>query len=387
MKLPSKHLRPNWLPRIENEAVFRMIEAGGYRAYGVGGCVRDILLQGGARDVDIATDATPQEVMRLAEGAGLRVVPTGIEHGTVTVVSNGIGHEVTTFRRDVATDGRRAVVAYTTRIEEDAARRDFTMNALYATLDGEVIDPLGGLPDLMARRVRFVGDAAARIAEDRLRILRFFRFTATHGNPALGIDAEGLAACAAGAEGVEHLSRERVGQEMMRLLHADDPAPVVAAMAAAGVLARVLPGADATALPALVHLEQTYDILPDGCRRLAVMGGEDAAGRLRLSKDEAGSLAKLREGAQSGLTLRALGFRYRHQARDVALVRAALTGESLPKGWRLAIDRGTRHHTAPVVARDLMPGLSGAALGARLRELEDRWLASDLRLTKAELLG
>ncbi|MFN3969989.1 MAG: CCA tRNA nucleotidyltransferase [Gemmobacter sp.] len=386
MKLPSKHLRPNWLPRIENEAVFRMIEAGGYRAYGVGGCVRDILLEGGARDVDIATDATPQEVMRLAEGAGLRVVPTGIEHGTVTVVSNGVGHEVTTFRRDVATDGRRAVVAYTTRIEEDAARRDFTMNALYATLDGEVIDPLGGLPDLLARRVRFVGDAAARIAEDRLRILRFFRFTATHGDPALGIDAEGLAACAAGAEGVEHLSRERVGQEMMRLLHADDPAPVVAAMAAAGVLDRVLPGADATVLPALVHLEQTYDILPDGCRRLAVMGGEDAAGRLRLSKDEAGSVAKLRAGAQSGLTLRGLGFKYRHNAKDVALVRAVLTGEPLPKGWRLTIDRG-KNLGFPVVAHDLMPGLTGAALGARLRELEERWLASDLRLTKAELLG
>lgn len=381
------HLAADWLPRVESLAVFRMVEAGGFRAYGVGGCVRDAILQGGARDVDIATDALPADVIRLAEAEGLRAVPTGIEHGTVTVVSDGIGFEVTTFRRDVATDGRRAVVAFTTRIEEDAARRDFTMNALYATAQGQVIDPLGGLPDLLARRVRFVGDPAQRIAEDHLRILRFFRFAATHGDPALGLDADGLAACAEGAEGVERLSRERVGHEVMRLLDAPDPAPAVAAMASAGVLARVLPGADHRALAPLVHLEQSHHVLFDRFCRLAVLGGKDADTCLRLSRDEAGKLEKLREGALSGLSLAALGFRLRQLSEGAALVRAALTGAPLAKDWRNETDRGQRHATAPVTARDLMPGLSGAALGARLRALEDRWLASDLRLTKAELLS
>ena len=153
------------------------------RALIVGGAVRNGLLGEAVEDIDIATDALPERVIALAGAAGLRTVPTGIAHGTVTVIADGEGFEVTTFRRDVATDGRRAVVAFSDRIEDDAARRDFTMNALYADTEGRVIDPVGGLPDLAARRLRFVGDPDRRIAEDYLRILRFFRFHAHHGRP------------------------------------------------------------------------------------------------------------------------------------------------------------------------------------------------------------
>ncbi|OIQ06555.1 MAG: CCA tRNA nucleotidyltransferase, partial [Rhodobacteraceae bacterium CG2_30_10_405] len=278
-----------WLTRPETQAVCAMLTGAGYRALMVGGCVRNALLGLAVHDVDIATDALPQAVTDLAMAAGFKAVPTGFDHGTVTVVAGGIGHEITTFRRDVATDGRRATVAFSTLIGEDAARRDLTMNALYATPAGEVIDPLGALPDVLARRVRFVGDATARITEDRLRILRFFRFHAIYGDPDAGLDPEGLAACAANADGIEQLSRERVGAEMGKLLAARDPAPAVAAMAGAGILARVLPGADPRALAPLVHFEA--GIAPRWQRRLAVLGGEDVAKRLRLARKDAAALA------------------------------------------------------------------------------------------------
>ena len=181
--------------------------------------------------------------------AGLKPVPTGIEHGTVTVVSGGLPHEVTTFRKDVETDGRHAQVAFGGSLE-DARRRDFTMNALYAEPDGAVIDPLGGLPDLRARTVRFIDDAAHRIREDYLRILRFFRFHAWYGEA--GSTRAGLPPARRGPRRLHALSRERVGAEMLKLLAAPDPAPAVAAMRASGVLAHVLPGGDDRLLAPMV---------------------------------------------------------------------------------------------------------------------------------------
>nr|MBA3325662.1 CCA tRNA nucleotidyltransferase [Paracoccaceae bacterium] len=250
--IPELRIEAPWLGAPGPRAVCALLERAGRQAFFVGGCVRNALLGREATDVDVATDAHPEEVMRLAGAAGMKAVPTGIAHGTVTLAVEGGPVQVTTFRRDVATDGRRAVVAFADDIAEDAARRDLTMNALYARPDGTVVDPLGGLGDLRAGRVRFVGDAAARIAEDYLRILRFFRFHAWYGDPEAGIDAEGLAACAAARDGLTLLSRERIGAELAKLLAAPDPAPAAAAMAASGVLACVLPGADPRALPALV---------------------------------------------------------------------------------------------------------------------------------------
>ena len=200
-----------------------MLEQDGAQALFVGGCVRNTLLGAPVADIDIATDALPERVMDLSAKAGLKAVPTGIDHGTVTVVSEGVPHEITTFRRDVETDGRRAVVVFSKDVAEDAARRDFTMNALYATPDGEIVDPLNGLPDLEARRVRFIGTASHRIQEDHLRSLRFFRFHAWYGDPAGGMDAEALAAIAENLEGLSVLSRERIGAEMLKLLSAQIP--------------------------------------------------------------------------------------------------------------------------------------------------------------------
>ena len=238
-------------------------------------------------------------------------MPTGIDHGTVTVVAEGLAHEVTTFRRDVETDGRRAVIAFADKVEEDAARRDFTMNALYADAGGHVIDPLGqGLADLRAGRLRFIGDPHDRIREDYLRILRFFRFHAHYADPAGGLDPDGLAACAELAEGIDRLSRERIGHEMRRLLRAPDPAPAVATMARAGVLRHALPGADPAPLPLLTHAEADLHVPPDHCRRLAAIGGTDPTEALRLSKNDARRLAVLREAAASTMGAGELGYRH-----------------------------------------------------------------------------
>jgi poly(A) polymerase len=293
-------------------------------------------------------------------------------------------HEITTFRRDVATDGRRAAVAYSRDITDDASRRDFTMNALYAEPSGVVLDPLGGLPDLLAHRVRFVGEPRTRIREDYLRILRFFRFYAVYGDPGQGIDAEGLAACAELADGIQGLSRERIGHEMRKLLAAKDPSPALAAMQASGVLVQVLPGADPRWIGPLVHLEELQAQAPRWQRRLAVLGGE---GDLRLSKAEATELTHLREEIGSTLTPAALGWKLGTiPAADVVLARSALLESPLPRLWQADIDRGAAAHF-PVSAADLMPALQGPALGAKLKSLESAWLASDLTLTRDDLLA
>ncbi len=255
----------------------------------VGGCVRDALLGRTVSDVDVATTLRPDAVTAALVAAGVKAIPTGIDHGTVTAATEGHVLEITTLRRDVETDGRHAVVAFTDDWAEDAARRDFTMNALYADADGAVSDPTGaGLRDLRAGRVAFVGDAATRIEEDALRVLRFFRFLAWYGRGEA--DAEGLAACAAGKDRMAILSAERVSKELLKLLDADDPRQAVKLMAATGGLAVILP--EATALgrfESLVRIETEQLFSHDAVLRLAALLPDDAAiahlaaTRLRLS--------------------------------------------------------------------------------------------------------
>jgi poly(A) polymerase len=377
-----------WIAAPATQAVFDALEAGGYRAFFVGGCVRNALLGQPVSDIDISTDAVPLEVMRLADVAGLRPVPTGIDHGTVTVVSGGEGHEVTTFRRDVETDGRRAVVAFSTHKFDDARRRDFTINALYADRSGAVIDPLGqGLVDLAAGRIRFIEDAEARIREDYLRILRFFRFHAWYGHPEDGMDPEALAAISATSDGIGSLSRERMGHEMLRLLSARDPAPSLGAMQATGVLARVLAGADARLVAPLVHAEGFLGAPPDPIRRLAALGGEAAGAALKLSKADDRRLALLRDAAGGMAGPGELGYRHGAEAAaDVAILRAVLAG-TLPDPAQIDAARHGAAARFPVRAADLMDGLSGPALGRRLAELEAEWIASGFTATLDDLLG
>jgi len=378
-------LSADWLHLPGTGAVMTALTRGGHGAWFVGGCVRNSLLGQPVSDIDITTDARPERVIALAEAAGIKAVPTGIEHGTVTLVADHRPYEITTLRRDVTTDGRRATFAFTDRLEEDAARRDFTMNALYADAGGHVIDPTGeGLADLAARRLRFIGAPEDRIHEDYLRILRFFRFHAWYADPESGLDPEGLAACAAGLDGLDRLSRERVGAEMKKLLAAPDPAPAVAAMAQTGVLMRCLPGADARLLPILVALETTP---PDPIRRLAALGGNDVADRLRLSRAEAARLATLRDEMGTATPPAALAYRYGAEiARDIVVLRAALFETPPDDGAEAQIAKGAAAEF-PVKPADLIPRLQGPALGAALKQMETRWIASGFALTREQLIG
>jgi poly(A) polymerase len=265
----------DWLQREDLAVLVGALGLGNARY--VGGAVRDTLLGLAVKDVDIATPLEPQEVMRRLKAHAIQVMPTGIDHGTVTAILKGGPVEITTLRHDVSTDGRRATVAFASDWQDDAARRDFTINALYADpVTLEIFDYFGGKEDITARRVRFIGDARQRIREDHLRILRYFRFQARFGSqPA---DPESELACSELAATLMGLSRERVGMEMINLLGLPDPAPTVARMAELGVLQVVLPEADVAALSALVAEEARQSVSPDALRRLAALPNKSPAG-------------------------------------------------------------------------------------------------------------
>ncbi|KUF09553.1 CCA tRNA nucleotidyltransferase [Pseudoponticoccus marisrubri] len=376
----------DWLSGTGTQTVLGMLEAAGHEGFAVGGCVRNALLGVAVSDVDISTDARPERVMELAKAAGLKAVPTGIDHGTVTIVVAGEGFEVTTYRADVETDGRRAVVRFADDIAQDAVRRDFTMNALYAARDGQLVDPLGGLPDLHARRVRFIEDADRRIREDYLRILRFFRFSAWYGDPETGMDPEALAAIAGNLDGLDTLSRERVGGEMLKILAAPDPVMAVSVMERVGVLPHVLPGGSARALGPLRLLETQVGLEPDPLRRLAATGFADGAA-LRLSKARQKVLDLFH--ALVPQTASGAEIAYRHgaaTARDVLVLRAATLEQPLAPDALSGLEAAAQAR-CPVTARDLMPAYKGAALGEALRALEARWIASGFTLDKPALLA
>ena len=350
----------------------------------VGGVVRDTWLGQPTADVDLATVLTPPEVRRRIEAAGAKAVPTGIEHGTVTAVFDGGRFEVTTLRRDVATDGRRAVVAFTDDWHADAARRDFTMNAMSAdALTGEVFDYHGGIADLVAGRVRFIGDPRARIAEDHLRILRFFRFHARFGRGAP--DADGLAACIARANDLMALSRERVRGELLKLLCADGAVAAVRLMLPE-VLGAVLPAADD--VEALERLAAREAELGQACaplRRLAALLPPDAAllgevaGRLRLSNAEKKRLGASAARAGASEPVDALAYRHgAESARDLLLL-----GDAAPSPDTLVRLDGWTRPQLPVSGGDLVAaGMPpGPEVARRLGEIERAWIAAGFPAT------
>ena len=380
-------IKDSWLESPASQTVCRILEEGGFRALFVGGCVRNALLKEKINDIDIATNALPEQVVDLFQAAGIKVIPTGIDHGTVTVVSNGQPIEVTTFRRDVSTDGRHAVVAFGDSLEQDARRRDFTMNALYATPDGKIVDPLGGLKDLKDRRVRFIGSTDDRIKEDYLRILRFFRFYAWYGDPKVGPDPDGMKACSKNIAGLETLSRERITSEVLKLLSADNPAPAIVAMEETGVLAAVLPESDVQPLRRLQDLEQKLSVQPDPLRRLAALRKRGEPQDLRLSKKQAARIAILQKQTSTNSNPAALGYRFGYEvAKDILLLRAAQQDHQVEEAALMAARKGDSA-IFPVSPNDLMPEFTGPALGRKLKELEAKWIASGFQAGKEELLS
>ena len=375
-----------WRYAPATQAVMEALTSGGGQVLFVGGCVRNALLGVPVTDIDIATDLLPERVMVLASDAGLKPLPTGINHGTVTVVADGTPYEVTTFRKDVHTDGRHARVEFSNRIEEDAARRDFTMNALYARADGRIEDPLGGLTDLANRRVRFIGTASNRIQEDYLRSLRFFRFHAWYEDPHRGFDPDVLDAIARNLDGLDRLSRERVTTELWKLWSAADPAPAMAAMQQTGVLMRVLPGADDQAMASLVHLEALLGLTPSPQRRLALLMTVSDQLPLRLSRADMKVAMQLSDAARGTMAPAELGYRLGYAAGcDAVVVRAALTETPVAEVDLSAVKTGS-DQVFPISAADLMPAFQGPVLGQELDRLAHVWIASGFKLTGPDLL-
>lgn len=404
--------REPWFQEPGLTWIFTLLNADGGEGRVVGGAVRNSLMGLPVSDIDIATTLRPEKVMERAAAAGIKAVPTGIEHGTVTLVLDGKPFEVTTLRRDVETDGRHAVVAFSTDWRADAERRDLTINALYAGADGEVIDLVGGLPDIEKRNVRFIGDAATRIAEDYLRILRFFRFFAYYGSGRP--DADGLRACAAARANLASLSAERVWSEMKKLLSAGDPGRALLWMRQVGVLTEVLPETEKwgiDAIPALISAERILGWRPDPLLRLAavvppdVMRLEQLAVRLRLSNAEAAALRgwALAPAIKDDLSLSALDrLLYRYGTDGIrmrlklALAAARAKAETEPEEMSRTVRFGRlldrtqtwKKPVLPVSGADIInSGIpAGPRVGELLSALEREWLEGNFSADREALL-
>lgn len=411
---PVGQLPPQeWMQAPATRAVLAALTAEGAEARFVGGCVRDAVLKRPVRDIDIATHEPPERVMLLLEKAGIRVIPTGIEHGTVTAAVDGAHFEITTLRTDVESFGRKARVAFTDDWAADAARRDFTINALFADPDGRIYDPFDGLQDLGAARVRFVGDPVARIEEDVLRLLRFFRFFAHYGRPPPDVAA--LAACRRMAPQLPRLSGERVAGELIKLLQASDPASVLLLMRGEHVLEYVLPEAeDFGRLRVLCMIDsrgvRIEGVAPDPLRRLAAVLRTDAAGahriaaRLRLSARQTERLVAMaapplapRAEMDAEACRRALRRLGPDLFRDLVLIawagrRAVHTETSSAEtgAWMRLLEAAAewRPVELPVRGRDVLDlGIPpGPRVGELLAAVDEWWEARDYRPTREQAL-
>jgi poly(A) polymerase len=394
-------INPPWLAGRGTQAVMAALEAarpGGARF--VGGCVRNYF-RGTTQpedDIDIATQIEPDAVMAALAAAKIRVLPTGIDHGTVTAIFDGRPFEITTLRRDVETDGRRAVVAFTEDWAEDAARRDFRLNAIYADAAGHVFEPIGdSIADAKAGRVIFIGEADERLREDYLRILRFFRFNAWYGE---AIDAAGLEACARQKAGLQKIAAERIWKELKKLLSAPNPSSAMLAMEECGVLEQILPGAHADGIVALCEAEKIAGLPADPMQRVMAMlprrGREIdlVAQSLRLSNEEHRRLAAWASAGMDhvrGLApcdLHAAIYVFGHEAvADRAVLEVAQSEASDTLETCLAEIAAWKHPTLPIGGDDaLAAGLTGPDIGLALRRAEAAWIASDFTLDRDALL-
>lgn len=371
MTAPPTIAGADWLVRPTTQRVLSALRTGGFEARIVGGAVRNTLLGLAVADIDIATPARPDDVLRLAAAAGLGTVATGLKHGTVTVIADHHPFEVTTLREDLETDGRHATVAFTDDWGADAARRDFTINALYADAEGRVYDPAGGYPDILARRVRFIGEPTARIREDFLRILRFFRFYATY-ETAPAPDAAGYAACIREQAGLDQISAERIRVELLKLVVGANAMAAVSAMAGAGILTRVTGIAPRPAVrDRLAAIEQALGRASDAVLRLAALLIAVEEDALRL-----GPRLRLSGGERQQMIEAAAAARDAHEADDEAAARRLL--------YRLGPGRYERHVLVAWAAGSGPPDDPGFA---RLIGLPSRWQAPRFPLDGDALLA
>ena len=385
MKLNFKETK--WLRNPSAQKLSKLYKNFGYQVLFVGGCVRNTILKMPVTDIDLATDAQPEEIIKIAKENNIRFVPTGLAHGTITLIIDNKNYQITTFRTDFDHDGRYAKVEFTESLLLDASRRDLTINALYCNHVGEVIDPLNGLDDIKKQKIKFIGNPNERIKEDNLRILRFFRFQAIYGNKNLEIDSIALEACHNHKSKLAALSKERITSELRKILSAPNPLEVIIKMNETGVLNELFQKVSIDSLEAYLKTEEKFKININWLGRLLSLQVTQEEESLKLTRCEFKFLKQTKSAIENQIHV--LEFSYYNGVENgkiYSILQNFRHDIILSKNLLKQIN-SLATKKFPIIAKDLMPEINGKKLGEALRSLEDRWIKSNFTLSKKELLA
>lgn len=385
MKLNFKETK--WLRNPSAQKLSKLYKSFGYQVLFVGGCVRNTILKMPVTDIDLATDAQPEEIIKIAKENNIRFVPTGLAHGTITLIIDNKNYQITTFRTDFDHDGRYAKVEFTESLLLDASRRDLTINALYCNHVGEVIDPLNGLDDIKKQKIKFIGNPNERIKEDNLRILRFFRFQAIYGNKNLEIDSIALEACHNHKSKLAALSKERITSELRKILSAPNPLEVIIKMNETGVLNELFQKVSIDSLEAYLKTEEKFKININWLGRLLSLQVTQEEESLKLTRCEFKFLKQTKSAIENQIHV--LEFSYYNGVENgkiYSILQNFRHNIILSKNLLNQIN-SLATKKFPITAKDLMPEISGKKLGEALRSLEDRWIKSNFTLSKKDLLA
>ncbi len=380
----------DWLKFESVKVIWQLLSSQGAQVYFVGGCVRDTIQGREIKDIDIATDALPSQVLKITQAAGLKALKTGYDHGSISVIINEERFEVTTFRSDLVTDGRHSKVAFSSNILDDARRRDFTMNAIYMNIEGDIFDPISGLNDLLNGYVRFIGHPEKRIHEDYLRVFRYFRFLSIYGEKQDSIDYAAVKACSDAIPFLKMLSHDRVWVETQKILLVDDPSIVLKIMHSCGVLDQILPDAKIERLQRLLKMESQFEFEFKEINRLAALNVMKVSSWVKnfpLKKEQRRWLDKLLVNLKDSSSLRVKGYKYKMNLAIAAL--AVFKSDSVVRlrdEDLIDIKHGALQQF-PLGASDLLEFLPPSKkLGDELRRLKDIWFGSELEYDRDDLL-
>ena len=385
MKLNFKETK--WLRNPSAQKLSKLYKNFGYQVLFVGGCVRNTILKMPVTDIDLATDAQPEEIIKIAKENNIRFVPTGLAHGTITLIIDNKNYQITTFRTDFDHDGRYAKVEFTESLLLDASRRDLTINALYCNHVGEVIDPLNGLDDIKKQKIKFIGNPNERIKEDNLKILRFLRFQAIYGNKNLEIDSIALEACHNHKSKLAALSKERITSELRKILSAPNPLEVIIKMNETGVLNELFQNVSIDSLEAYLKTEEKFKININWLGRLLSLQVTQEEESLKLTRCEFKFLKQTKSAIENQIHV--LEFSYYNGVENgkiYSILQNFRHNIILSKNLLNQIN-SLATKKFPITAKDLMPEIRGKKLGEALRSLEDRWIKSNFTLSKKDLLA
>ena len=380
-------LENNWLNQASAQCLSKAFKNYGHQALFVGGCVRNSILKVPVTDIDMATDALPETIIKISKENNFKFILTGLTHGTITIIIDKIAYQITTFRSDITNDGRHAKVEFTTSLLLDASRRDLTINALYCDSYGKVIDPLNVLEDLNNRIIKFIGDPNKRIAEDYLRILRFFRFQAIYGNEMLEIDVPALAACREHKSKLAKLSKERITSELRKLFLSNNPTRTIIKMIDTGILNQLFDNCSINSFISYIEAEKKYKIEINWIGRLLSLQGSNIEEVLTLTRRELKMIKYTKKAIEQNVPI--FEFSYYNGMEYGIMYLLLQHGMKKTTLNKILINKVSSIVTRkfPVTAKDLMPKLKGKKLGDELKKLESQWIESDFTLNKNQLLS